>query len=154
MATDLPMSVLGTGGVEERWRLFLENGEVPGIVLRSSDGTAWSAEGDDIFDALSHIRLQIEPLGYQLLCNGARIDAYPSGMSRDMSGGTVLYVLKLGRGAQQRVSIFDRAAPASVGTVAAQREFFESWLAGPKRRPLTDRARNALTDLWVRPRNR
>ncbi|MFC5888119.1 hypothetical protein ACFQ0M_00315 [Kitasatospora aburaviensis] len=154
MATDLPMSVMGPDGVEESWWLFLEDCEVPGIALRSPDGMAWSADGDDIFDALSHIRLQIEPLGYQLLCNGARIDAYPSGLSRDMSGGTVLYVLKLGRAAQQRVSIFDRAAPASVGTVAAQREFFESWLAGPKRWPLTDRARNALADLWVRLRNR
>ncbi|MFB7668618.1 hypothetical protein ACFC1R_32655 [Kitasatospora sp. NPDC056138] len=75
-------------------------------------------------------------------------------MSRDMGGGSILYVLKPGRAAQRRVSVFDRAAPASVGTVAAQREFYESWLADSKHWPLTDRARSALAKLWFRLRNR
>ncbi|RKE17927.1 hypothetical protein [Streptomyces sp. TLI_171] len=128
MAADLPMGVLGPGGEEETWRL--------------------------LFDALSRLRPQIEPLGFQLLCNGARIDAYPSGMSRDMGGGRTLYVLTPGRTPRQRVAVFDRAAPSSVGTVAAQPAFYESWLAGPEERPLTDRARNALTELWLRLRTR
>ncbi len=84
MTTDVPMSVLGPGDVEETWLLVLEEGEIPGITLKSCDGGAWSADGDDIFEAMSRIRLQIEPLGYQLLCNGARTNAFPSGMSRDM----------------------------------------------------------------------
>ncbi|WP_344117673.1 hypothetical protein [Streptomyces blastmyceticus] len=154
MTTDVPMSVLGPGGVEETWLLLLEESEIPGITLKSCDGWAWSADGDDIFEAMSRIRLQIEPLGYQLLCNGARIDAFPSGMSRDMWGGRVLYILKPGRAAYRRVSIFDRAEPASVGTVAAQQGFYDSWLAGPKHWPLTDRARSALAELRFRLRDR
>ncbi|MFB7380777.1 hypothetical protein ACFC6U_36585 [Kitasatospora purpeofusca] len=150
MTADLPMSVLGPGGVEETWELFLKDGEVPGITLRSSDGTAWSGEGNDLFDALSDIRLQIEPLGYLLLCNGARTDAYPSGMCRDMGRGSIVYILQPGRAARRQVSVFDRAAPASVGTVAAQREFYEAWIAGPLHRPLTDRTRDALAEVWFR----
>jgi hypothetical protein len=41
----------------------------------------------------SVIRLQLEPLGWFPLCNGARLDCYPSAMARDMGAGRAVYVL-------------------------------------------------------------
>jgi len=45
---------------------------------------ALDATGRDFFDALQQLRLQLEPLGWYPVCNGARIDCYPSGMASDM----------------------------------------------------------------------
>jgi hypothetical protein len=42
--------------------------------------------GRDYFDALQQLRLQLEPLGWVPLCNGARMDCYPSGMGQRQPG--------------------------------------------------------------------
>ena len=44
--------------------------------------TSLTKTADDFFDALRQIRLELETQNAMILCNGARIDAYPSGMSR------------------------------------------------------------------------
>src|SRR5215469_6592337 len=51
------------------------------------------ADGPDLFAALQQLRRTLEPLGWVPLCNGARVDCYPSGMARDMGGGMDVYVL-------------------------------------------------------------
>jgi hypothetical protein len=89
-----------------------------------------SVTADDLFEALILIRLEAEKHGYFILCNGARTDAYPSRMSRQMGGGGKLYVFKIGMPAQREdlVNIFEPAEFQHVGTVAAQRVAYDAWL--------------------------
>jgi len=87
--------------------------------------------GADLFDALVELRKTLEKIGIQLLCAGARRDVYPSGMSRDMSGGRKAYVTSLGRPALRTalLDIFDSADYELVGSVAEQQMFHEKWVA-------------------------
>lgn len=89
-----------------------------------------SVTADDLFEALSLIRLEAEKHGYFILCNGARTDAYPSRMSRQMGEGGKLYVFKSGMQAQREdlVTIFGPAEFQQVGTVAEQRVAYDAWL--------------------------
>ncbi len=89
-----------------------------------------SVTADDLFEALSMIRLEAEKYGYLILCNGARIDAYPSRMSRQMGEGGKLYVFKIGMPAQREdmVNMFEPSEFQQVGTVAAQRAAYDLWL--------------------------
>jgi len=61
----------------------------------------------DLFAALQDLRKKtLEPLGSIPLCNGARVDCYPSGMARDMGGGQVVYVLPARRWLRGKLSFF------------------------------------------------
>ena len=92
-------------------------------------GLAVQADGPDFFDALQQLRKQVlEPLGWVPLCNGARVDCYPSGMSRDMGGGMDVYILSARRGLRLRppmVGTFEPASKESVGTAEDQDAYFE-----------------------------
>lgn len=93
--------------------------------------TSLSAEacGRDLFDALQQLRRQLEPLGWYPLCNGARIDCYPSGMARDMGGARLVYELTIGQaGRPALVGLFEPAPAAKVGTVADQDTYYQQWL--------------------------
>lgn len=91
--------------------------------------------GRDLFDALQQLRLQLEPLGWIPLCNGARTDCYPSGMARDMGGGSAVYELVIGKaGRFPLLGLLEPASPEKVGTVADQDAYFRQWLDGPKNR--------------------
>lgn len=85
---------------------------------------------DDLFEALSLIRMVLEERGYLILCNGARTDAYPSRMSRQMGEGGKVYLFKNGRQAERKdlVSMFDLTEFKQVGTVGAQRRAYDAWL--------------------------
>jgi hypothetical protein len=89
-----------------------------------------SFKGDDVFDALVAMRLRLEQDGYRLLCNAARKDAYPSRMSREMSGGRKVYIFKAGRQAlrEDLIDVFDPATYDEVGTVSEQRSNYEAWI--------------------------
>jgi hypothetical protein len=96
---------------------------------------ALAVTGRDLFDALQKLRLQLEPLGWIPLCNGARTDCYPSGMARDMGGASSVYELTIGKaGRFPLVGLFEPAPSDKVGTVADQDAYFQQWLNGPKRR--------------------
>lgn len=86
-------------------------------------------EQRDLFECMKGIRTHLAEMNAILLCNGARRDVYPSGMSRDMSGGLVAYVLKPGRPTTRTdlVRIIDYASPETIATVEEQKEFFSSW---------------------------
>jgi hypothetical protein len=91
------------------------------------------AHGRDLFDGLQQLRLQLEPLGWYPLCNGARIDCYPSGMARDMGGARAVYELTIGKpGRPPLVGLFEPAPAAKVGTVAEQDTYHQRWLTTPK----------------------
>jgi hypothetical protein len=85
--------------------------------------------GRDLFDALNELRKILENKGFQLLCAGARRDVFPSGMSRDMSGGRKAYINRLGHPARQTdlVDIFEYA-DAELGSVSQQAEFHKQWI--------------------------
>jgi hypothetical protein len=57
----------------------------------------WSAEGPDLFKALRELRRALDLLGIRLGVNGARRDAWASGMQCDMGEGRVVYLLAEGR---------------------------------------------------------
>jgi hypothetical protein len=116
-----------TTGWEDRYAtLYLE---APDLQL------ALQARGRDFFDALQHLRLQLEPLGWYPLCNGARIDCYPSGMARDMGEGRAVYVLSQTLDKLPLVPTFEPAGRVTVGTVADQDANFKRWLAWRTHRP-------------------
>lgn len=86
------------------------------------DGQEREAAGEDLFECLLAIRAGLEQDGMLLCCQGARLDVHPSGMSRHSTGGRLAYRLSSHRKPTREdiVDIFDRADPATVGTVAAQ----------------------------------
>ena len=89
------------------------------------------AVGPDQFECLLRLRAELEPLGYRTLVNGARRNAWPSGMGRDMGGGRLAYLLVLGQHDQKPalVDIFEAADEADLSVVEDQRAFFDSWIA-------------------------
>lgn len=84
-------------------------------------------EGDDLFEALIALRLKLEETGYRVLCAGARVDVFPSGMSRNMGGARKAYITRLGEPATNLIDIFDEAKAELVGTVEGQKEFHNKW---------------------------
>jgi hypothetical protein len=93
------------------------------------------AQGRDLFDALQHVRRLLEPLGWYPLCNGARVDCYPSGMARDMGGAHAVHELKIGQaGRPPLVGLFEPAQADKVGTVAEQDAYYQRWIDAPKSR--------------------
>ncbi len=89
------------------------------------------ADGPDLFAALQQLRKSLEPLGWFPLCNGARVDCYPSGMARDMGGGARVYVLSARRRLGRRlplVGTFEPAPKEAVGTADDQDAYFKRWL--------------------------
>lgn len=87
------------------------------------------ARGRDLFEGLQQIRRRLEPLGWYPLCNGARIDCYPSGMARDMGGARHVYELTIGEaGRPPLVGLFEPAPAEEIGTVAEQDAFNQRWL--------------------------
>ncbi len=93
-------------------------------------------EGPDFFECLCYLRKAFEEIGWLLLCNGSRIDAFPSGMSRQMGGGLKLYITKLGEHSRMEdiVVLFDIAPADTVGTVQEQLDYHKKWVASSKPR--------------------
>jgi hypothetical protein len=85
--------------------------------------------GSDLFEALIELRRELERLGAKPLCAGARMDVFPSAMSRSMAGGRKAYVTRLGFQARRGdiIDIFDDAAPDLVASVTEQNAFHEKW---------------------------
>lgn len=114
--------------------LFYQNTQPSIIDFQNYELGDHHFEGRDIFDCLCQLRAFLEKKGWNILCNGARIDAYPSSMSRDMGGGMKLYHLKLGKRPQRSdlLRIFDNAEPDKIGTIEEQRAYYEKWHASEK----------------------
>jgi hypothetical protein len=86
------------------------------VELASSRGKI-SGSGPDLFEALGEVRRQLEAAGCLLAVQGSRLDAYPSGMARDMSGGEQVYVLTMGRPAEPS-DLVDTLAESDPGHLA------------------------------------
>lgn len=87
------------------------------------------AQASDLFECLVSVRKKLQERGFKLLCNAARRDVYPSGMSRQMSGGACAYVLRMGHPGKSKdiVNIFDPASKDVVASIEDQKEYFEKW---------------------------
>ncbi|MEU4448370.1 hypothetical protein AB0K14_21270 [Actinosynnema sp. NPDC050801] len=94
----------------------------------------FTATGPDLFEALTRLRRQVEPLGVAVAVQGARRDVWPSGMARDMGGGQKAYVMRPGRNAElsDLVPTLDDAPVDLLGTIAEQEASRDAWFASPK----------------------
>jgi hypothetical protein len=91
-------------------------------------------ENQDLFECLIDLRQEIEKKNWKLLCNGSRIDVYPSRMLREMNGAGRAYILKIGEQARTEdiVHIFDYAALELIGSISEQENFHETWFRSLK----------------------
>lgn len=89
--------------------------------------------GSDLFDALDAVRRFFERKGFLLCCNGARIDAYPSAMSRDMGMGLKVYISEMGKSGGELVETLDPAPFDKISTVADQKAWHREWFESQRK---------------------
>ena len=77
----------------------------------------------DYFDALEEARLPFEAEGYRLLCYGASLNVFPSGMGRSCTLGIESYQLRED-GPNGTKDIFETGKDVIPATVKEQRLFF------------------------------
>ncbi|HZZ41828.1 MAG TPA: hypothetical protein VFE58_02735 [Tepidisphaeraceae bacterium] len=82
-------------------------------------------EDFDLFRCLALFRQEIEPNGWRVLCNAARLNAWQSGMSSQMSAGMKIYLLRSKQeGGSVLVDAFEKAPLSEVVTFDRQ----EAWV--------------------------
>ncbi len=115
---------------EQQWSLTTSRrGRDWLITITRPDGTSWAAEGPDLFKALRALRRVLNPLETRLGVNGARRDAWASGMQCDMGEGRVVYLLVEGKaGRPEQVGTLGNTSVSHVGTVDDQDQQYERWL--------------------------
>lgn len=107
-------------------------GESPAQIDVSWSG--WSGriaggERFDFLDCMESLRRKLETDGYLLCCQGARHDAVPSGMSRDMSNGRLMYILRPDEpGPNELVDIFAPADCSQVVTFDQQKNDYLNYM--------------------------
>lgn len=116
-----------------RLRCLLDGYEGPRPHYRielSLNGDRLTATASDVFESLVRLRHQLEPSGLMIAVQGARRDTYPSGMQRDMGGGSEVYVLRPGQkgSPDDAVRTLDDAEVEQLGTVAEQQAFHAAWI--------------------------
>jgi hypothetical protein len=115
------------------------------LTIRAPDGRSWWSEGGDVFSCLAQVRRQLEPLGYRLCCNGARRNAFVSGMARDMGQGLTVYLAAPGMAIDERPKTAATLGPAPCSDVVSNKEqdaWIDDWWNTACR---IARARNAAT---------
>lgn len=115
---------------EQQWPLTTSRRDRDWLItITSPDGESWAAEGPDLFKALRALRRILDPLGIRLGVNGARRDAWASGMQCDMGEGCVVYLLVEGQaGRPEQVSTLGSTSISQVGTVDDQDQQYARWL--------------------------
>ena len=119
-----------SGSGEQRWPLTTSrHGRDWVLTITSQGGKSWAAEGPDLFKALRALRRILDPEGIRLGVNGARRDAWASGMQCDMGEGRFVYLLVEGQaGRPEQVSTLGPTPVSHVGTVHDQDEQHQRWL--------------------------
>lgn len=122
---------VATSKGDETWDLAIERAGRDWLLALAGHSTSWSAEGPDLFEALRHLRVQLDGAGILLCVNGSRPEAWASGMQRDMGEGRVVYLCTIPRDATRplQVETLAEANADEVGSVIAQDEFHERWMA-------------------------
>jgi hypothetical protein len=104
------------------------------IDLRFDDGRTVSGTAHSYFHALLELRKQLEEMGIQLLCWGAKSDVWPTGMEADVGAGLVVSRRTPSGATMNRESIFSRVPKEQVSTVSKQEAFFRGILHDVRRR--------------------
>lgn len=132
--TNVNLQIVSFSGLSEPCEINFEPGSPVDIRVETQClGTAIFTD-NDLFGALSKLRLRLEQKGYLLLCNAARRDAYPSRMVREMGGGRKIYLLTPGLQTRRDdlVDVFGAASFDQVGTLEEQLAFHENWIRSLK----------------------
>jgi hypothetical protein len=126
----IDLKVLQANGIINSYCIYFQEVGDSSISMQFDDGVVLKFEGQDLFCSLRLLRKYFEEKGAKVLCNGARIDAYPSGMSRSMGRGRKIYLLSHGKQARRAdlVDIFDYANPEQIGSVEAQELYYKEWI--------------------------
>jgi hypothetical protein len=101
-----------------------------GIAKITFECSVYKISGQDNypFSALLIIRKELEKMEFKILCNGSRLDVYPSGAAL---GSLKAYALKMGKVATRNdlVSIFEATNDVrKIATVDEQKEYYRKWL--------------------------
>jgi hypothetical protein len=122
---------LVSDGVVEYDRVIAYPGEAPCVLnFKGAQIPEIICHGFDIFDGFCKLRKSLEHRGWQILCNGSLVNAFPFGQSRSMGGGFKLYLLELGvwPTRDNLIKIFDYTESQNLGTVDEQFNFYQQWL--------------------------
>ncbi len=137
--TATQVSILLPDGTEADWSCEiralnpfadLRGRQVSRMVLRSRQSDSWTGDGNDVFECLTDLRRQLEPIGYRVCCNGARRNAWPWPFAR----GGVSTVVLIGEDVQEAgkepqghpmLPTLDPAVPSEI--VSLEEQF--AWLA-------------------------
>lgn len=93
------------------------------------EGKSWTASGPDVFKALRSLRRELDRFGILIGLNGARPNAWASGMQADMGDGRAVYLCEMGSsGRPPSAQTLDPAPLEVVGSVADQDGFHAAWL--------------------------
>lgn len=124
---EFPLTVLGEDGSAHACIVSTTGGPPWSISLRSDVTGEHHAEGSDLFDCLMNLRQMIEPKGWRILCNGARFDAWPSAMARQMGGGGLVYLATERETEPRRARLVPTFGPADakyISNVDEQRKYY------------------------------
>ena len=124
-STVLPMLCPDGGKVKAKveWE-SVEYGECR--VQIDCQGRVSEGRRTDYFDALEEARLPFEADGYRLLCYGASLNVFPSGMGRSCALGIESYQFKK-KGPKGSKIIFETGKAVIPATIKEQRLFFLRW---------------------------
>jgi hypothetical protein len=123
--------VVDNSGRDETWPLHVVEEKYPRLTLTlTAPWRAWTATGTDVFGTLMELREHLDSVHVRLCCNGARRNAWASGMQRDMGRGRVVYLVDDNEAGRPRAVRTLEAAPCDeVVTVHEQKDFYAVWLA-------------------------
>jgi hypothetical protein len=117
-------------GVRATWLLQVARRGRELILTLSAPQRTWTAVGGDVFGAMMDLREHLDAEEILLCCNGARGNAWASGMQRDMGEGFVVHLLDYDRpGKPPVVHTLDDAPCDQIVTVDEQKAFYSGWLA-------------------------
>jgi hypothetical protein len=104
---------------------FSDKNKIIKLIFRCGD-LIISSEDQYPFFALVKLRLELEKQSSMLLCNGSRVDVYPSGSS---AIGNMAYILEINTQATKLVEIFEPMTEVGkLASVSKQKEYRDHWL--------------------------
>jgi len=111
--------------------IYVEGKEIYRISLERGTEARTVESGEDFFEALKQLRLDLEKTDARLYCFGASENVYSSGMQRSMGPAVLAYKMRIGSPAlrQDIVSIFEADETVVPSTVEQQERFHRRWIA-------------------------
>ena len=131
----LPVKLIANGSTVAGSLLLVEaaspEDEEPCLLRLAFPSSEFTACGPDYFEALIRLRRELEPVGVQILVNGASRDVWPSAMARSMGLGLKAYRMRMGHQALRSdlVPIFELHPDSQPCSIAEQERYREQWFA-------------------------